>query len=459
MTLYSVRDLETLPPLQRFTAAERSAMRVVAHVLPFRANDYVVDELIDWDRAPDDPIFRLTFPWPDMLEPEDFRRMEAALASGDAERVRGAATEIRRRLNPHPAGQSDANVPRLDGEPVPGLQHKYRETVLVFPAAGQTCHAWCTYCFRWPQFVRSEAKRFATARARPDLEYVRRHREVTDVLLTGGDPLIMKTARLAAFVEPLLQPGFEHVRTIRIGTKAPAYWPYRFLSDDDADDVLRLFERVVESGRHLAFMAHFSHPRELSTPAARSALRRVRGAGAVIRTQAPIVRHVNDDAGTWARMWSEQVRLGCVPYYMFVERDTGAHAYFAVPLARALEIYGAAFRSVSGLGRTARGPVMSAWPGKVLVEGTADVAGRRVFVLRLLQARDPEQAGRVLFARYDPRATWLTDLVPAFGDVRPGDAAVTGRTAPGHPPALWRHLARPRSAAPRDGSRSTRKPT
>lgn len=431
MCFYSMRDIENLPQLVNLTADDRFAMRVVAHVFPFRANNYVVEELIDWSRVPDDPIFRLTFPQRDMLKPAEFEMLAAAVRSDQKNEVARIVAAIRARLNPHPAGQADDNIPLLDGEPVPGIQHKYRETALVFPSAGQTCHAYCTYCFRWPQFVRTNTLKFATDKRLTYLTYLARHREITDVLLTGGDPLIMKTDRLRAYVEPLLEPEFDHIQTIRIGTKSPAYWPHRFVDDADSDELLRLFERIVDSGKHLALMAHFSHWRELSTDTARGAIRRIRDTGAVVRTQAPLIRHVNDDATVWTRMWTDQVRLGCMPYYMFVERDTGAHHYFSVPLARALDIYQAAFRRMSGIGRTARGPVMSAHPGKVLVQGVTRVAGQKAFVLSLLQARDPEQAGRVFFARYDPRATWLTELRPL--------AAEPGHVPAGHILSTDRH--------------------
>src|SRR5262249_17529070 len=154
---------------------------------------------------------------------------------------------------------------------------------------------------------------------------------------------------------------------------------------------------------------------ELTPRAPREAIRRLRNAGAVIRTQAPLVRHVNDSSAVWARMWKDQVRLGCVPYYMFVERDTGASRYFKVPLARALDIYREAVTQNSGLGRTARGPVMSALPGKVAVDGVADVGGQPVFVLSFLQARNAAWCKRPFFAEFDPTACWLTDLRPAGG--------------------------------------------
>jgi L-lysine 2,3-aminomutase len=288
--------------------------------------------------------------------------------------------------------------------------------VLFFPSQGQTCHAYCTYCFRWAQFVGIDKLRFASREAEVLSRYLAEHKEVSSVLFTGGDPMIMKTAVLQRYLEPLLAPGFEHLTSIRIGTKALAYWPCRFLTDADASDLLKLFERIRRSGKHLALMAHYSHPRELETAEAQAALARVQRAGAVVRTQAPLIRHVNDSSRVWADMWRDQVQLGAVPYYMFVERDTGPKNYFEVPLARAVEIFRRAYRRVSGLARTVRGPSMSATPGKVLVDGTAEVGGEKVFVLRFIQARDPSWVERPFFARFDPEATWLRDLRPARGE-------------------------------------------
>ena len=170
-------------------------------------------------------------------------------------------------------------------------------------------------------------------------------------------------------------------------------------------------------------MAHFSHPRELEPPVVAEAVRRIAATGAVIRTQAPLIRSVNDCAVTWADMWRRQLRMGMVPYYMFVERDTGPQDYFAVPLARGYEIFRDAYRGVSGLCRTVRGPSMSATPGKVCVDGIAELSGQRVFVLHMIQARDPSLVGRPFFARYDPAARWLTELEPAFSERFPFDPA------------------------------------
>ena len=163
-------------------------------------------------------------------------------------------------------------------------------------------------------------------------------------------------------------------------------------------------------------MAHYNHWRELDTPIAREAIRRIRESGAVIRSQGPVLKRINDDPAIWARLWNEQVRLGIVPYYMFVERDTGARTYFEIPLARAWEIYRDAMKQVSGLGRTARGPSMSTSPGKIEVQGVTEIHGEMVFVLRFIQGRNADWVQRPFFARHDPKATWFDQLEPAFGE-------------------------------------------
>jgi KamA family protein len=415
LRIFTRRDIPRIPHLRALPREQREALVAAATVLPFRVNEYVLDELIDWSAVPDDPMFQLTFPQPEMLDPEDLDVLVDLVRRGaPAAELRAEAHTIQTRMNPHPGGQMDLNVPTLDSAPLEGVQHKYRETVLYFPVAGQACHTYCTYCFRWAQFVGIEELCLKSRHPEQLIAYLQRHPEVSDLLITGGDPLVISSRKLRALVEPLLR--IPSLSSIRLGTKSLAWWPHRYLNDPDADDLLRLFDDVRRAGKQLAFMAHSSHPRELSTPAAEAAVRRVQDTGAVIRTQTPVVKHVNDAPAVWTELWQRQLQLGIVPYYMFVEQNTGPKSYFEVPLSRALQIYQRAIRRVSGLGRTVRGPVMSAFPGKVHVDGVVEIDGEPVFVLKMLQGRDSSWAGRVFFAEYDSRATWLDDLRPAFGD-------------------------------------------
>ncbi|HQF41614.1 MAG TPA: lysine 2,3-aminomutase, partial [Ignavibacteriaceae bacterium] len=212
------------------------------------------------------------------------------------------------------------------------------------------------------------------------------------------------------------EANIEHLRNIRIGSKALAYWPYRFLTDDDADDLLRLFEDVKKAGKHLAYMAHFNHPVELEGEAVEKAIKRILNTGALIRTQSPVLKHINDDPKLWADMWEKQVKLGCVPYYMFVARNTGAQHYFSIPLIEAWNIFRKAYQSVSGICRTVRGPCMSCMPGKVQMLGLSEAKDEKVMVFRMIRGRNPDWSARPFFAKYDEEAIWYTELQPAFGE-------------------------------------------
>lgn len=419
------RQLDWLTDRYGIPADIGRTVRLLSLVLPFRVNEYVLSELIDWRSVPDDPIFQLVFPQPGMLSSEDEQRLAALSGRPDRKSELAAAVRaIRVRLNPHPAGQRQLNIPSRDGEELAGLQHKYRETVLYFPGHGQTCHAYCTYCFRWAQFVGDPDLRFAASGPERLVSYLRAHPEVSDVLVTGGDPMVMSTARLRSHLEPLL--AVDSVRTVRLGTKAVAYWPQRFVTDEDADDALRLFEQVVASGRNLAVMAHYSHQRELQSDLARRALARIRTTGALVYGQAPLIAHVNDSASSWAALWRAELASGVTPYYQFVARDTGPRDYFKVPLTRAVKIFREAYQQLPGLARTVRGPVMSTTPGKIVVDGVEETPGGGFLQLRFIQARDPSLVGRPFRARYSADAAWIDELelVPGVpSDLR---AAVTG---------------------------------
>lgn len=413
---YTNRNIHEIKQFGSLSKDVLSAIRVVSRVLPFRANNYVIDELINWDKIPDDPIFQLVFPQPGMLDKKDFEAIRTLVDNGAPEKeINRVVKSIQDKLNPHPAGQMQLNVPTHRGKVLSGMQHKYDETVLFFPTHGQTCHAYCTYCFRWAQFVGHDDLKFASRHVDDLIRYLNVHPQVTDVLFTGGDPLIMSSKLLRRYVEPLLKEKPGNVRTIRFGTKVPAYWPYRFLTDHDSDDLIRLFDEILDNDFHLAIMAHFSHYRELEPNVVAAAMKRITETGAMIRCQAPLIRHINDDPDVWAKMWDTQVNYGATPYYMFVERDTGPKDYFSVPLARAYDIFTKAYRQVSGLCRTVRGPSMSATPGKIQVVGISEINGEKVFVLKFIQGRDAHWVNKVFYAKYDEKARWITELKPAFG--------------------------------------------
>ncbi|HLS30766.1 MAG TPA: hypothetical protein VK021_07920, partial [Flavobacteriaceae bacterium] len=241
---FTVRSFKRIPQVENLSEQDKRDIEVVGQVLPFKVNNYVVDELIDWDNYKTDPIFQLTFPQRGMLDPEDFQKMDNALKAelGRME-LRDVANEIRHKLNPHPADQMKMNVPELNGDVLPGVQHKYRETALFFPTAGQTCHSYCTFCFRWPQFVGMDGMKFAMKETDLIIDYLAEHPEITDVLFTGGDPMVMGYKVFKRYIDPFLENlDKTNLQTIRIGTKSLSFWPYKYTTDKDADKFIELFQ-------------------------------------------------------------------------------------------------------------------------------------------------------------------------------------------------------------------------
>ena len=419
---FQVHNFRNIPQIEALTEEEKQNIEVVGNVFPFKVNNYVIDELIDWDDYLSDPIFRLTFPQKEMLQKEDFATMKKALDEKvDRKTLKLIADSIREKLNPHPAGQMELNVPEYKGEKLHGVQHKYKQTLLFFPSSGQTCHSYCTFCFRWAQFVGMDGLKFAARETEQLVGYLSEHHEVTDLLFTGGDPMIMSFKVFQQYIEPFLDPNNKtNIQTIRIGTKVLGFWPYKFLTDKDGQEFLDLFKRIADSGINLTLMSHFNHESELKTDAVQEAVRLIRATGAQIRTQSPLIKNINDDGDMWARMWRKQVNMGMIPYYMFVERDTGARHDFDVPLEKTWEIFQKAYQQVSGICRTVRGPSMSCTPGKVQILGISEIPvhGKmeKVFVLQMLQGRDPDWVNRPFYAKYDPNARWMDDLKPAFDD-------------------------------------------
>ncbi len=359
---HPVRYVRRVDELASLSADEGAALQRVADRYAFRANDYYLG-LIDW-ADPADPIRRLIVPREDELS--EFGRLDAS---------NEAANTV-----------------------LPGVQHKYRDTCLVL--VNEICGGFCRYCFRKRLFMHDNHE--VTRDYAPAIDYIAGHPEISDVLLTGGDPLIMSTSRLAELLERLRE--IPHVRTIRIGSKLPAFNPYRIL--DDPALVELLAERSGPSGR-VYLMTHFDHPREFTQQAV-EAIRVVTEAGVMCVNQCPVVRGVNDDAGVLRELFETATDVGCPQYYVFQGRPTVGNEPYELPLVRGWQLFTQAREAVSGLSRRARF-AMSHASGKVEVVGVDE---ERIY-LRYHRAKDPADENRVLVMERDDDAYWLDQLVPA----------------------------------------------
>jgi len=359
-----VRQVRCPSQIDGLPAETARQLDAVAQRYAFRANDYYLG-LIDWD-APADPIRRLVVP--DMAE---------LTPGGDLDASDEAANTV-----------------------VQGVQHKYADTALVL--AADTCAAYCRYCFRKRLFMRQSAETAHDLSAA--YAYVAHHPEITDVLLTGGDPLVLPTATLAVIVRRFA--AMPHVRTVRIGSKMPAFNPYRLLDDESLHD---LIAEVTAAGTAIYLMAHFDHPREL-TDLACNGVRAVQRAGAHVVNQCPLIRGINDDDEVLTELFEAATELGMPQYYLFQGRPTAGNAPYRVPLVRGWELFDAARRRCSGLSRRVRF-AMSHASGKVEVVG---LDSERMY-LRYHRALDPEDESRLLVVRRDDGACWLDELVGMGG--------------------------------------------
>lgn len=414
-TIYTLKDLKSIFEERGIQDPYIDERIAIAHIYPFKATEHSLN-LIDWDRYETDSVFHLVFPQPGMLDKKEVSALIKAESNGNLTAV---INEIRKKKNPNPAKQ-DLNRPILvhpDGrkEIVQGMQHKYSETALIFAKPAQICFANCQYCFRAPQLWGSEDMFVETSPTRM-LAYLKTQPKITDVLFTGGDPGIMGAQDWEQYLKPLLKPEFKHIQNIRIGTKGLTYNPQRFLNWPDTDALLKLFEELQAGEKSINFMSHFSSPNELKHPDTQKAIRRLRTIGVTIRSQTPMMKHINADADILSDKWKTEVKNGIIPYYQFIARDTGPREYYELTLEEAYNIFAKARRQVSGLCHSLRGPSMSASPGKVVILGFPIINGKKVMALKFLQARNPIWQKEVYFAESNPKAVWLDDLKPAFGE-------------------------------------------
>ncbi|MGQ1889189.1 KamA family radical SAM protein [Thermophagus sp. OGC60D27] len=411
---YNARNFREIEYMRYLPEKVKKEIDIVSKVIPFKTNNYVVDYLIDWENFEDDPIFILNFPNKQMLTNDQYRRLVKVLnnPSGIKE-ANKIIHDIRMEMNPHPAQQM-TNVPTMDGEELKGMQHKYKDIVLFFPSQGQTCHAHCTFCFRWPQFIKDLDLKFSMREIQKVIKYIRQNESINEILFTGGDPMVMDPATIKNYIDALIDAQIPNLQNIRFGTKSLSYWPFTFLPkhNEEATQILDILKHITDSGLHLSIMAHFNHPNELDTEVVQEAIRNIRATGAEIRTQAPVLNHINNRSEDWARMWKKQVQLGLVPYYMFIERETGPYNYFSLPLVDIYKMYQKAMRETGSFAKTVTGPVMSASKGKVQIMGivTNPLDGSKYFMMQYIRHRNYSETFKPFLMHYDKQATWVDQL-------------------------------------------------
>lgn len=389
----------------------------------FMATKHVLNT-INWSNFEKDSVFQLVFPQPGMVRPDITKAYLATSSEGERERI---IKDYIIETNPHD-GKQLLNKPTFineegEVEVVEGSQHKYPQCQLIFDVQTQNCFAFCNYCFRHAQ-VRGDEDMFIQKDVYQIHEYLKQHKEVTDVLITGGDAGYLKPERFAEYIMPIIDdPEMMHVKTIRLGTRVLTYHPEMLLTRE-YEPMLKLFKRLYDNGIQLVFMSHFSTPRELMNPSTIAAIRRLKAHGATIKSQSPIMNHislfqhedgeidVDRSAKNWIDLGNLLAMLGVGFHSMYCARPTGEHHYFTQPVAKIDEVFSKVYRSLASINRPSRYITMTSSAGKISLLGTLELHGEKLFALKFNEARNMEWMDKVYLAKYDETENTIANLKP-----------------------------------------------
>ena len=350
-----ITDIEKI---KNISEHERQQLKLVTQKFAFRVNEYYF-KLIDWN-DPHDPIKKLVIPSGDELQ--EYGKWDAS--------------------------DEDSNYV------VPGCQHKYPTTALLL--VSEVCGAFCRYCFRKRLFV--EDSNETTSDIEEGLNYIRGHSVITNVLLTGGDPLILATLRIKSILEQI--KVIKHIQIVRFGSKLPVFNPMRIYEDEE---LLTTFKDFSSSNKRIYLVTHINHPREITTEALQC-FRAMHEAGIIMVNQTPILRGINDHSDVLAELLDLLSWAGVTPYYFFVNRPVIGNASFELPLTQLYQIVEEAKSKTSGLGKRVR-LVMSHTSGKIEILAIAD----KKAYLKYHQSRDGD-FGKLMILPCHDNAAWFDDL-------------------------------------------------
>jgi len=355
----SICSVEQLANYVELSSNEKEQLEQVVQVHPMRVSPYYMS-LINWNDT-HDPIRKMVVPSFEELNLEGFYD-----TSGEAENTK-----------------------------MPGLQHKYSETALIL--ATNRCATYCRHCFRKRLVglpTDEIVKRFEDA-----AEYVEKHSEINNVLISGGDPLVLSNEVIERFLEILTK--IEHLSFIRFGSRTPVTLPNR-LSDPE---LLGLFKKYSQMDKRLYVVTQFNHPREI-TPQSVSAVSRLINAGVLLSNQTVLLRGVNDNPETLATLMNKLVSIGVAPYYVFQCRPVKrVKRHFQVPLCEGVRIVEKAKANCNGHSKRFK-YAMSHKTGKVEILGIMN--GEIYF--KYHEAKDRENLGVMFKRRVDEKAGWLDDF-------------------------------------------------
>ena len=338
---------------------ETEQLKQVTRIHPMRVSPYYLS-LINWD-DPNDPIRKMSMP-----SREELNLDGVYDTSGEAENTK-----------------------------MPGLQHKYAETALIL--ATNRCATYCRYCFRKRLVglpTKEILKRFEDA-----AEYIENHTEINNVLVSGGDPLVLSTKVIETFLK--LLTNIDHVSFIRFGSRTPVTLPSRF----NDPELLSLFKKYTRIDKRLYVVTQFNHPREITLQSV-SAVNKILNTGVLMSNQTVLLKGVNDNPETLATLMDKLVSIGVAPYYVFQCRPVKrVKSHFQVPICEGVRIVEKAKTKCNGHSKRFK-YIMSHKTGKIEILGIMN--GEIYF--KYHEAKDRKKLGKMFKRRVDEKAGWLDDF-------------------------------------------------
>jgi KamA family protein len=283
----------------------------------------------------------------------------------------------------------------LENTKLSGLQHKYDQTALILST--NKCATYCRYCFRKRLVGRPSnevIKRFDEA-----VEYIKKHDEIDNVLISGGDPLVLSNEIIESFLAVL--SDISHLKFIRFGSRTPVMLPSRF----EDDELLDIFRRYSQSDRRIYVVTQFNYPREITREAVK-AINNLISAGIILTNQTVLLKGINDYPKTLAKLQNELVSIGVNPYYVFQCRPVRrVKSSFQIPLYKGIDIVETAKKSCNGHSKRFK-YIMSHRKGKIEILGIY----KDEIYFKYHQAKDIKNLGRIFKRKMDKNAGWLDDL-------------------------------------------------
>jgi lysine 2,3-aminomutase len=362
----SLCTIEQLKTFIDLSSKEEKKLKQIIKRHPMRVTPYYLS-LIDWD-DPNDPIRKMAIP-----SLEELNLQGSYDTSGEAENTK-----------------------------MSGLQYKYRETALIL--ATNKCAMYCRHCFR-KRLVGLQTseiiKRFEDA-----ADYIKQHRQINNVLISGGDPLVLKNRVIEKILSII--SGIPQIKFIRFGSRAPVTFPSRF---EDCQ-LLEILSRYSRSDRRIYIVTQFNHPREITLNSIEAVDNLIKS-GIILNNQTVLLKGVNDNSLILANLLDKLVSIGVNPYYVFQCRPVKRVKHnFQLPLLRAIKIVENTKKICNGHSKRFK-YILSHKTGKIEILG--EFNGEIYF--KYHQAKNRKNLGKIFKKPINEKVGWLEELKPSYIDM------------------------------------------